>query len=690
MHYQRQNIPKPNILIYVIHLTVIISICIAVILVILSPLHFYTWHHQLFNTFAPMEYFNKLAALLKTEQREDFKLYQSLTSSTTIAERRSNGLSWYPIAIRGSEPSAGDYLSLEIERTTHQDLSHQFRSGSAIRLFSNHAPAEDKIDATVAFISGNTMRIALRTEELPDWAKDGKLGIDLLFDNNTYNEMENAIKRAAAISGSQEPSAKLVSILTGNAQPDFNPGSEKNTSPRLNEAQQRAVDKICAANQLAIVHGPPGTGKTTTLIQAIKAMLKQDNKQLLVVAPSNTAVDLLTEKLDDEGVRVLRIGNPARVSQKMLGLTLDSKMSAHESMKSVKALKKQAAEFKNMAHKYKRNFGRAEQEQRKALFNEARKIMKEVGDTEQYIMDQIVSGAQVITATLAGANHYTIRDLQFTTVVIDEAAQALEPACWIPILKAKKVVFAGDHCQLPPTIKSVEAAREGLSTTLFEKCVAMYPQAVTLLEEQYRMHNMIMGYSSKVFYNSQLQAHDTVSEKRLFDGDHPLQFIDTAGCAFEEKTEGTSLSNPEEAAFLLQHLSRYLETLATFYGAENFPSIGIISPYQLQVRLLRELMPTYPVLAVHAANITINTIDSFQGQERDIVCLSLVRSNSERTIGFLADIRRMNVAMTRARKKLLLVGDGATLSRLPFYTDLIAYAAEREAYHSAWEFMHDL
>jgi energy-coupling factor transporter ATP-binding protein EcfA2 len=641
-------------------------------------------------TLPHMEYFKNLAALLKVEQREDFKLYQNLTASTTVAERRNNGLSWYPVAIRGTEIGRGDYLTVEIERTTHQELTHQFRSGSSVRLFSNHAAAADNIEGTVSFVAGNLMKISLRTDDLPDWSRDGKLGADLLFDNNTYNEMEQAIKVADSCSGSSHIAAKLVDILTGKRRPGFNAPIDEYPVPTLNEAQQDAVNKILSANELAIVHGPPGTGKTTTLVQAIKALLHQNNKQVLVVAPSNTAVDLLTEKLDEEGLRVVRIGNPARVSPKMLSHTLDSKMSIHERMKSVRTLKKQAAEFKNMAHKYKRNFGRAEQEQRKALFNEARKIMKEVDDTEQYIMDQIVSGSQVITATLAGANHYTIRELEFSTVVIDEAAQALEPACWIPILKAKKVVFAGDHCQLPPTIKSVEAAKDGLSTTLFEKCVSMYPEAVILLEEQYRMHKLIMGYSSEVFYNNQLKAHGTVADKVLFPGDLPLQFVDTAGCAFEEKTEGTSLSNPEEAAFLMGHLNHYLEKLSTRYSADNFPSIGIISPYQLQIRVLKELLPAYPMLSALAAHITINTIDSFQGQERDIVCLSLVRSNDERSIGFLADIRRMNVAMTRAKRKLMVVGDGATLSRLPFYSELITYAAGHEAYHSAWEFMHDL
>ena len=372
-----------------------------------------------------------------------------------------------------------------------------------------------------------------------------------------------------------------------------------------------------------------------------------------------------------------------------MSLTLDSKMAEHGRMKEIKNLKKQANEYKNMAHKYKRNFGKAERDQRKALFDEAHKIMKEVGNTEQYMIDQVVAKAQVITATLVGDNHHTIRNLNFHTVVIDEAGQALEPACWIPILKAQKVVLAGDHCQLPPTIKSQEAARKGLSTTLLEKCVALYPESVVLLEEQYRMHNMIMGYPSRIFYNNQLKAYAGVADKVLFTADRPLSFIDTAGCAFDEKQEGTSISNPEEAVFLLKHLTQYILELSAHYSAGEFPSIGIISPYQQQIRYLKELIQNAPELEVYKDSITVNTIDSFQGQERDIVYLSLTRSNSERTIGFLADIRRMNVAMTRAKQKLVVIGDSVTLSRLPFYADFITYAERHNAWRSAWEFAFD-
>lgn len=633
-----------------------------------------------------MEYFKQLLDLLKTEKEEDQNAYLKLTESATVAERRANGLTWYPIAIRGSEMSRGDYLTVELERTTHQDINHQLRFGAAAVLFSNHDPKTDRVEGVISHSAGNKLKITLRTDELPDWARDGKLGVDVLFDNNSYDEMQQALKTAAARVEHKED-GQLPRILTGLASPTFHPDTFTYAIPALNTRQQQAVDQILSANELAIVHGPPGTGKTTTLVQAIKALIKRDHQQILVVAPSNTAVDLLSEKLADEGLNVLRVGNPARVSERLTALTLDSKMAEHHSMKELKNLKKQANEYKKMAHKYKRNFGRAEQEQRKALFNEAYKIMKEVGNTEEYIIDDLVDKAQVITATLVGSNHHTVRGRQFHTVVIDEAGQALEPACWIPLLKAKKVIFAGDHCQLPPTIKSTVAARNGLSTTLLEKCVAAHPEAVTLLEEQYRMNEQIMGYSSQVFYEGKLIAHPSVATRVLFEGEAPLAFIDTAGCGFDEKSEGTSTTNPEEAVFLIRHLTMLVEQIAKSDASSDFPSVAIISPYKQQVYILKDLLLNSSELQLYADKISVNTIDSFQGQERDIVYISLTRSNTEGTIGFLADIRRMNVAMTRARKKLVVIGDSATLSRSAFYSDFISYAEKHESWSSAWEYI---
>lgn len=634
-----------------------------------------------------MEYFKKLLDLLKTEREEDQNAYLKLTESSSVADRRANGLTWYPVAIRGSEMSRGDYLTVEMERTSHQDISHQLRFGASVVLFSNHDPKVDRVEGVVSHQSGQKIKVTLRTDELPDWCRDGKLGLDVLFDNNSYDEMQNALK-AAGSPFEKEQDGRLVRILTGELSPSFNNQPPLYRIPSLNEVQQTAVDQILRATDLAIVHGPPGTGKTTTLVQAIKALIKQDHQQILVVAPSNTAVDLLSEKLADEGLNVLRVGNPARVSERLTALTLDSKMSEHSSMKEMKNLKKQANEYKNLAHKYKRNFGKAEQEQRKALFSEAHKIMKEVGNTEQYIIDDLVTKAQVITATLVGSNHYTVRNRHFHTVVIDEAGQALEPACWIPVLKAEKVIFAGDHCQLSPTVKSNVAAKNGLSTTLLEKCVSLHPEAVVLLEEQYRMNEQIMGYSSRVFYEDKMKAHVSVATRVLMDGEAPVEFVDTAGCGFEEKLEGTSTTNPEEGVFLMKHLTQLVNKVKdSGVALADFPAIAVISPYKQQVYLLKELLLNTPELMVYADKIAVNTIDSFQGQERDIVYIGLTRSNSEGVIGFLADVRRMNVAITRAKKKLVVIGDSATLSRSEFYNGFIGYVEGFGGYKSAWEFV---
>ena len=635
-----------------------------------------------------MDYFKQLQELLQLEKETDRQTFHQLTALLPVTTRRENGLTWYPIAIRDTEIGRGDYLTIEVERTTHQDITHQLRFGMTAALFSNHNSKEDRIQGTITHISANRLKFSLRVDELPDWSRNGKLGIDALFDENSYTEMEHALRNANSLHENKDK-GNLIQILTGSQSPTFNTELPTSFQTGLNKQQQAAVNQILAANEVAIVHGPPGTGKTTTLIQAVKALYEKEHKTILVVAPSNAAVDLLSQKLHVIGLRVVRVGNPARVNDEQLALTLDSKTTAHLQFKEIKRLKKQAREYRDMAHKYKRSFGQSEREQRKALFTEARNISIEIERTEQYITSDVLSKAQVITATLVGANHYTIRPLKFDTVVIDEAAQALEPACWIPILKAKKVIMAGDHCQLPPTIKNAEAAKQGLAKTLMEKCVDLHPNAVTLLTEQYRMHEEIMQFSSDEFYQSGLQANPLVAKHTLMEGDKPVVFIDTAGCGFEEKQEGGGISNPEEANCMLKHLSNYLQELPAQIDAQHLATIGIISPYRHQVEWLKEQVLVYPPLQQSLKQITVNTIDSFQGQERDIIYISLTRSNADNVIGFLAEIRRMNVAMTRARKKLVVIGDSATIAQFPFYADFISYVEKTGGYISAWELMGD-
>lgn len=622
-----------------------------------------------------MDYFKNLTELLKTEKLEDQAQYKKLTESTSIGERRNNGLTWYPVAIRGQEMGRGDYLTVEIERTTHQELSHLFRFGVPAVLFSNHDPKNDRIEGIITHQGGNRLKLNLRTDELPDWSRDGKLGMDVLFDNNSYEEMFLALKNA------EKEETDLVKTLIGEKSPSFKPNEVVYANHMLNDSQNIAVNKILNTNYLAIIHGPPGTGKTTTLVQAVKALVNQQNEKVLMVAPSNTAVDLLTEKLNEAGLNVLRLGNPARVSEELQAQTMEGKIQRHPSFKDIKTWKKQANEYKSMAHKYKRSFGKAERDQRKALFDEAHKLMKEVEKIEEYIIEDLSNKIQVVTATLVGSSHYSLKNLKYDTVVIDEAGQGIEPACWIPILKAKKVVLAGDHFQLSPTIKSEKAAKSGLEKTLLEKLSLRYPEAVDMLNEQYRMNEKIMNFSSKVFYKSKLQAHSSISNHRLSDF-KPLAFIDTAGCSFDEKLEGTSSTNPEEAAFLVKQLIAMFEIPQITI---NPPSVAVISPYKKQISILKDLIQENSTLKPFLKNISTNTIDSFQGQERDAVFISMTRSNSNGEIGFLADTRRMNVAMTRAKKRLVIIGDSATIGNHAFYNELISYCESIDCYVSAWE-----
>ncbi|MEH0157178.1 AAA domain-containing protein [Limibacter armeniacum] len=640
-----------------------------------------------------MEEIKHLRSLLKIERDEDFRQYEKNVLQTPLNERKRKGICWYPVIIKKSEIGTGEQFYITIERGSFKGTPHAFQVGDSVTFFSEGGKDDERLRGVVAAVWEDNMRIAVSEDELPDWLTEGNVGVDMLFDDVTYREMDYALKQLLELKAGR--TRTLRDILLGEQPATFEKKVPNGFQPleTLNQAQNEAVAKVLTAKDIAVVHGPPGTGKTTTLVQVVKLVLQRE-KQVLVTAPSNTAVDLLTRKLAEKGIKVLRIGNPARVQDEVIQYSLDAQIEAHHDFKLLKKLRRDAEEAKRQAAKFKRNFGKEEREKRRDLYRDARQMLKEAEQLEEYIVESLTDKAQVITATLVGAVNKFIKDRKFSTVFIDEAAQALEPATWIPILKADKVVFAGDHCQLPPTVKSQQAAKEGLEETLFEKVMVRQKETSVMLEVQYRMNEQIMQFSNEQFYDGELKADDSVKNHVLSESSElpqlstAVEFVDTAGCGYVEAMypETQSRYNEEEAALLLRHLTGILQAYKA-EGSVEQPSIGIISPYKGQVMTLSEHLLSDTVLREWSDQIQVQTVDGFQGQEKDIIYISLVRSNDEGSIGFLADTRRMNVALTRARKKLVVIGDSATLSSHSFYQSFLDYIDRIGAYHSAWEYM---
>lgn len=637
----------------------------------------------------------KTLELLRAERQADLEQYRQKVLLVPLQRKTREGKCWYPIRLARHYIGTGERLIIEVERTQHLDQPHVFQSGKVVSIFSNahNTPEKHYTGGVINYVRDNTMVITLNSDDLPDWIDEPLLGVDLMFDEMAYREMEFAMKEV--IKASDNRLAELRDTLLGYRLPvtslQLPVTANSDQVNTLNLSQWKALERILHAKDVGIIHGPPGTGKTTTLVQAIKLTV-QEEKQALVCAPSNAAVDLLTDKLSEQGLRVLRMGHPARVTEQSLSKTLDARIAMHEHYKELRALRKKMGQLRDMALKYKRNFGFEERQQRKLLLQEAKAMKADADVLEFYIINDLLNNSDVITCTLVGAAAHTLRGRRYKTVFIDEAAQALEPACWIPILRAERVILAGDHCQLPPTIKSIEAAREGLAQTLFEKCIQRQPQTASMLQVQYRMNEDIMRFSSRYFYHDELIAYETVQhhalERMNEDGIHvklaPVDYIDIAGCGFTEAQDPETLSryNDEEAQLLIRQLERLIREI----GMEDWTqTIGIITPYSAQVERLAKLAEASEELSVLARYITINTVDAFQGQERDIIAISFVRSNEKGEVGFLSDIRRTNVAMTRARKKLLMVGDSATLGTHPFYLELLEYVQHKGFYRSAWD-----
>lgn len=641
-----------------------------------------------------IERLKKLKELLVIEREEDFYQYKEQFLRASIEQRKKNGATWYPIQIISNEIGYADYVHLEVERTNTLDMPHLFSTGKNVSLFSNKNPDEvQEITGTIKQSGRNKLKIIMHTDELPDWAYDGKLGINIQFDDNSYLEMQKALDEV--IGARNNRVVELREIIEGNEVPTFEKIDESILIPQLNLSQNRAVRHILSANDVAVVHGPPGTGKTTTIVQAIRLVL-QTEKQVLVCAPTNTAVDLISEKLVEQGINVLRVGHPARVSEELLKTTVDGQIQNHEHYKDIKNLRRNAEEYFRMAGKYKRTFGKEDAKQRAMYYTEAKNCIKESRLLEDYIVSSLFDNAQVICCTPVTSNNRALARKTFQTLFFDEASQALEAVSWIPLLKCRRVIFSGDHFQLPPVVKSLQAKKEGLDHTMLDR-LTKYEHVSSLLTRQYRMHQRIMEFSNAYFYKNELEADVSVKESLLSNNEDlellykPIELIDTAGRGFDEyqNPETLSTSNAGEADLLFKHLELLLQQYA--YSEPAYPvSIGIISPYKEQIELLKEKLAAFDYSAYPVSELAVKTIDGFQGEERDIIYISLVRSNPDSEIGFLSDIRRMNVALTRAKKKLVVIMDTATIGNHPFYKAFIEYCESYNFYKSAWEYSYDV
>ncbi|MBK7344226.1 MAG: AAA family ATPase [Saprospiraceae bacterium] len=629
-----------------------------------------------------IQHIHHLQRILSIEKKADLTTWQEKVARMSGDDRVRHGLTWRPVSVIKSGFAMGDKAFVTVQRSVHQRHDSQFKAGSPVTFFTEAAMAKrNRISGVVHYATEQRMQIILNTDDLPDWLNMGPLGVDLEFDNRTYTEMEKALVRALEAQGNTL--VEFRQILSGHRLPAFGTAPDLAYPDGLNHAQANAVRGILAARELALVHGPPGTGKTTTLVAAVRELVIREGT-VLVCAASNTATDVLTERLAARGLRVVRIGHISRVDERLLDLTLDGQVAAHPDSREIKKVKIKAAQARKKAGTYKRTFDADARADRRDGYQEARELMDWARHLETRLVEQILDSAQVICTTLTGAAHSLLDKRRFATLIVDEAAQALEPAVWIPLARVERLVLAGDPHQLPPTVKSSEAAREGLNITLMERLLPSLPQ-VHLLTVQYRMHPAIMAFSNSWFYQDQLIASPGLEYRELPVSDaRPVLFIDTAGCGFEEKVnpETRSRYNPDEYVLITCHL----ESLRQDLLEKEWPEIALLSPYREQVEYIEEEIQKDE--HYNGLPIRVQTIDGFQGQEMDVVILSLVRSNGRSEIGFLQDYRRMNVAMTRAQRQLVVIGDSATIGGDPFYAQFLDHCQATGAWRSAWEYVN--
>lgn len=645
---------------------------------------------------SPIQALLQQRTLLQLEYYTEKEAFRKLTEQMGMQRKVKRGDAWFPLQVGKSFYNSLNQTAIEVFRTSDQDIEHNFEFGRPVMFFRSEGSEELKyfsFTGTVSYVDGDRMVVTV-----PDSApllelqqSTDPIGVQLSFDETSYKLMFEALDRVMKAKNNR---LAYLRDLFYSHQKAGRFSFEPMKFPWLNPTQERAVNEVLWAKDVAIVHGPPGTGKTTTLVEAINETLMRES-QVLVCAQSNMAVDWISEKLVDRGINVLRIGNPTRVNDKMLGFTYERRFESHADYPQLWAIRKAIRELRKNRKKGSENY-----------HQKMDRLKSRAAEIELRINAELFGEARVIACTLVGSAHHLLEGMKFGTLFIDEAAQALEAACWIPMKRASRVILAGDHCQLPPTVKSIAALRAGLGKTLMERITENKPEVVTLLKIQYRMNDEIMRFSSDWFYGGKVESAPQIKYRSVLDYDHPITWIDTSNeenqitiegedapedsastassvsaanqnsdLNFKEQFVGESFGriNKAEAELTLLTLAEYFTKIGKQRVLEERIDVGIISPYRAQVQYLKKLIKKYEFFKPYRRLISVNTVDGFQGQERDVILISLVRSNDEGQIGFLKDLRRMNVAMTRARMKLIILGNKDTMTKHPFYKKLWEY-----------------
>lgn len=645
---------------------------------------------------SPIQALLQQRTLLQLEYYTEKEAFRKLTEQMGMQRKVKRGDAWFPLQVGKSFYNSLNQTAIEVFRTSDQDIEHNFEFGRPVMFFRSERSEELKyfsFTGTVSYVDGDRMVVIV-----PDSApllelqqSTDPIGVQLSFDETSYKLMFEALDRVMKAKNNR---LAYLRDLFYSHQKAGRFSFEPMKFPWLNPTQERAVNEVLWAKDVAIVHGPPGTGKTTTLVEAINETLMRES-QVLVCAQSNMAVDWISEKLVDRGINVLRIGNPTRVNDKMLGFTYERRFESHPDYPQLWAIRKAIRELRKNRKKGSENY-----------HQKIERLKSRAAEIEIRINAELFGEARVIACTLVGSAHRLLEGMKFGTLFIDEAAQALEAACWIPMRRASRVILAGDHCQLPPTVKSIAALRAGLGKTLMERIAENKPEVVTLLKIQYRMNDEIMRFSSDWFYGGKVESAPQIKYRSVLDYDHPITWIDTSNeenqitiegedapedsastsssvsaanqnsdLNFKEQFVGESFGriNKAEAELTLLTLAEYFTKIGKQRVLEERIDVGIISPYRAQVQYLKKLIKKYEFFKPYRRLISVNTVDGFQGQERDVILISLVRSNDEGQIGFLKDLRRMNVAMTRARMKLIILGNKDTMTKHPFYKKLWEY-----------------